>query len=97
LAKDALSRGVRAVFEVGNEPDLGDSYFAKHGGQAAYIARFIEHANAIHTAAPGSEVYGPALCGLGATAPFWQLGIRVGSMLSWQKPATKPTAPVEVQ
>jgi hypothetical protein len=77
LAKDAMSQGVKAVFEVGNEPDLGDSYFAKHGGRAAYIARFIEHATAIHAAAPGSEVYGPALCGLGGNCTFltaWDSG-----------------------
>jgi hypothetical protein len=77
LAKAALAQGVKAVFEVGNEPDLGDSYFAKHGGRDAYIARFIEHANAIHAAVPGSEVYGPALCGLGGNCTFlaaWDSG-----------------------
>jgi hypothetical protein len=77
LAADAKSHGVNAVFEVGNEPDLGGSYFASNGGQAAYIAKFIEHANAIHGANPSAEVYGPAVCGLGGNCSFpvtWDSG-----------------------
>jgi hypothetical protein len=77
LAKHATARGVRAVYEIGNEPDIGDSWFSKNGGRDAYIARFIEHARAIHSAVPGAEVYGPALCGLGANCTFptsWDSG-----------------------
>jgi hypothetical protein len=77
LAKHAAAHGVRAIYEVGNEPDLRASWFSEHGGRDAYIARFIEHANAIHAAVPGAEVYGPALCGLGANCTFptsWDSG-----------------------
>jgi hypothetical protein len=77
LAKHAAAHGVRAVYEIGNEPDIGDSWFSKNGGRDAYIAKFIEHARAIHAAAPGAEVYGPALCGLGANCTFptsWDSG-----------------------
>jgi hypothetical protein len=77
LARAVASQGVNAVFEVGNEPDMPGGYFAKNGGQNAYIAKFVEHANAIHAAVPGSEVFGPALCGLGANCAFpatWDSG-----------------------
>ena len=78
LASDAASHGVRAVYEVGNEPDTGGSYFATmSGGQSAYIAKFIEHANAIHGVQPSAEVYGPAVCGLGGNCSFpttWDSG-----------------------
>jgi hypothetical protein len=78
LATDAASDGVRAVFEVGNEPDIAGSYFgAMADGQSAYIAKFIEHANAIHGVAPGAEVYGPVVCGLGGNCSFptsWDSG-----------------------
>jgi hypothetical protein len=70
IASDAASHGVSAVFEVGNEPDLGGSYFGKNGGQSAYIAKFIEHANAIHAAERSAEVYGPVVCGLGGNCSF---------------------------
>jgi hypothetical protein len=77
IASDASAHGVTAVFEIGNEPDLGGSYFASNGGQAAYIAKFIEQANAIHGAVPQAEVYGPAVCGLGGNCSFpvtWDSG-----------------------
>jgi hypothetical protein len=54
LAKDAAAKGVKAVFEIGNEPDLGN-FFKGNDGQANYIAKFIEQANAIHAAQPGTE------------------------------------------
>jgi hypothetical protein len=76
LATDAQSHGVHAVYEVGNEPEIS-SYFMSNGGQAAYIQKFIEHASAIHAAVPGSEVYGPVLCGLGGNCSFpttWDSG-----------------------
>jgi hypothetical protein len=82
LASDAAAHGVKAVFEVGNEPDIG--YFAKNGGQSAYIDKFIEHANAIHAVQPGAEVYGPAVCGLGGNCSFpttWDSGW-VGAFLA---------------
>ena len=77
LAKDMKARGARVVYEVGNEPDIGDSWFEKNAGRDAYIAKFIEHAKAIHAAVPGSEVYGPVICGLGANCSFptsWDSG-----------------------
>jgi hypothetical protein len=77
IAADAASHGVNAVFEVGNEPDLSGSYFGKNGGQSAYIAKFIEQANAIHAGQPSAEVYGPAVCGLGGNCSFpttWDSG-----------------------
>jgi hypothetical protein len=78
LASDAAAHGVRAVYEVGNEPDTSGSYFAMmSGGQSAYIAKFIEHANAIHGVQPTAEVYGPAVCGLGGNCSFpttWDSG-----------------------
>jgi hypothetical protein len=76
IAKDAASHGVSAVFEVGNEPEIS-GFFTKNGGQAAYIAKFIEHAGAIHAAVSGSQVYGPVLCGLGGNCSFpttWDSG-----------------------
>ncbi len=76
LATDAKSHGVPAAFEVGNEPEIS-KYFNANGGQAAYIAKFVEHASAIHTAVPGAEVYGPVLCGLGSNCSFptsWDSG-----------------------
>lgn len=77
LAEAARARGIDAVFEVGNEPDLNEGYFAENGGFEAYTARFVEHARAIHAALPGAEVYGPALCGLGGNCTFpttWDSG-----------------------
>jgi hypothetical protein len=76
IAKDAASHGVSAVYEVGNEPEIS-GFFTKNGGQAAYIAKFIEHASAIHAAVSGSQVYGPVLCGLGGNCSFpttWDSG-----------------------
>ena len=70
LAADASAHGVNAVFEIGNEPDLGNSFFGKNGGQAAYFAKFIEQASAIHGANPKAEVYGPVVCGLGGNCSF---------------------------
>jgi hypothetical protein len=77
LASDAKAHGVKAVYEVGNEPDNGGAYFSKNGGQAAYIAKFIEQANAIHGVDPSAEVYGPVVCGLGGNCSFpttWDSG-----------------------
>jgi hypothetical protein len=77
VAKAAAAKGVRAIFEVGNEPDIAGTWFAKNGGRDAYIAKFIEHARAIHSAVPGAEVYGPVVCGLGANCSFptsWDSG-----------------------
>jgi hypothetical protein len=77
VARDAARLHVPVVYEVGNEPDLGDSWFVKNGGADAYTAKFIEHAKAIHDAAPGAEVYGPAVCGLGGNCSFpvdWDTG-----------------------
>ena len=77
IATDVASHGVKVVYEIGNEPDIGDSFFAKNGGEAAYIAKFIEQANAIHAVAPTAEVYGPVTCGLGANCSFpatWDSG-----------------------
>ncbi len=77
IARDAVNHGVNTVFEVGNEPDMPGGYFAKNGGQSAYTSKFVEHATAIHAAVPGSEVFGPALCGLGANCAFpatWDSG-----------------------
>jgi hypothetical protein len=77
IAQDAARRGIRAVFEVGNEPDLHGGYFANNGGKHAYIARFIEQARAIHAAVPSTQVYGPALCGVGGNCAFpvtWDSG-----------------------
>lgn len=75
LATDAASHGVSAVFEIGNEPDLGGSFFA--GDQNAYFDKFVEQATAIHKASPGAEVYGPVVCGLGGNCSFpttWDSG-----------------------
>lgn len=77
IASDAASHGVRSVFEIGNEPDIGGSYFAQNGGESAYIDKFIEQANAIHGAEPSAEVYGPVVCGLGGNCSFpvtWDSG-----------------------
>ena len=77
IAADAATKGVRTVFEIGNEPDISDSWFTNNGGRAAYIAKFIEHSKAIHAAAPGTEVYGPVVCGLGGNCAFpstWDSG-----------------------
>lgn len=76
LAKDAATHGVKAVFEVGNEPDIS-SYFKANGGQDGYITKFIDHASAIHAANPDAKVYGPAVCGLGGNCSFpttWDSG-----------------------
>jgi hypothetical protein len=75
LAKDAASHGVNAVYEIGNEPDLGGSFFAAN--QTAYFDEFVEQAAAIHQAAPKAEVYGPVVCGLGGNCSFpttWDSG-----------------------
>ena len=75
IAADAATHGVGAVFEIGNEPDLGGSFFA--GNQTAYFDKFVEQAAAIHGAAPGAEVYGPVVCGLGGNCSFpttWDSG-----------------------
>jgi hypothetical protein len=77
LAADVAAKGVRAVYEIGNEPDIGDSWFTNNGGRDAYIAKFIEHSKAIHAAAPDAEVYGPVVCGLGGNCAFpssWDSG-----------------------
>ena len=77
IASDVASHGVSAVYEIGNEPDIGGSYFGSNGGQSAYIAKFIEHANAIHGVQPSAEVYGPVVCGLGGNCSFptgWDSG-----------------------
>jgi hypothetical protein len=75
LASDAATHGVSAVFEIGNEPDIGGSFFA--GDQTAYFDKFVEQATAIHAAAPSAEVYGPVVCGLGGNCSFpttWDSG-----------------------
>jgi hypothetical protein len=77
IAADVASHGVRTVYEIGNEPDLGNSFFANNGGESAYTAKFIEQANAIHGASPNAEVYGPVVCGLGGNCSFpttWDSG-----------------------
>jgi hypothetical protein len=68
LAKTAAQSGIPVIHEVGNEPDI--SYFNTHGGLAAYAAKFVEHAKAIHAAVPDAKVYGPAVCGLGGNCTF---------------------------
>lgn len=77
LASDVAAHGVTAVYEIGNEPDLGNSYFGMNGGQAAYLDKFVEQANAIHGVNPAAEVYGPVVCGLGGNCSFpvtWDSG-----------------------
>jgi hypothetical protein len=77
IAADLAQKGVRAVYEIGNEPDIGGSWFTNNGGRDAYIAKFIEHSKAIHAAAPDAEVYGPVVCGLGGNCGFpstWDSG-----------------------
>ncbi len=76
LVTAVSTQKINAVFEVGNEPEIS-AYFNANGGQAAYITKFIEHASAIHTAAPSAKVYGPVLCGLGGNCSFpttWDSG-----------------------
>ncbi len=76
LANDVKAHQVKAVYEIGNEPDIS-KYFGANGGQSAYIDKFIEQANAIHGVDPAAEVYGPATCGLGANCSFpasWDSG-----------------------
>ena len=70
IATTAAAANIPVVYEVGNEPDIGDSFFATGGGADAYAAKFIEHANAIHGAVPTAKVYGPAVCGLGGNCSF---------------------------
>lgn len=75
IASDAAAHGVSAVFEIGNEPDIGGSFFA--GSQSGYFDKFVEQAGAIHAAVPSAEVYGPVVCGLGANCSFpttWDSG-----------------------
>jgi hypothetical protein len=84
IAADAKSKGVPVVFEIGNEPDIGDSWFGKNGGQDAYIAKFIDQAKGIHSANPKAEVYGPVVCGLGSNCTFpstWDSGF-IGAFLA---------------
>jgi hypothetical protein len=69
IATTAAANGIPVIFEIGNEPDIGDSFFAA-GGADAYTAKFIEHAKAIHGAVSTAKVYGPAVCGLGANCSF---------------------------
>jgi hypothetical protein len=78
IVKAANDAGVRlGAVEIGNEPDISDSWFGSHGGADAYTDKFIEHAQAIHAVSADTPVFGPAVCGLGSNCSFpatWDSG-----------------------